>query len=422
MIHISLGSNIGHRLKYLQDAVKLLKDTYLKNMRYSIVLETECILPENAPPDWNMNFLNMVVAGESHLSPDQLLQGLKKIECILGRPEVYEKWAPRVIDLDILSWDDHTYDTPHLKIPHPELENRPFLLHLLAMMGTSYKKIQLQKNCFLKSFALFPRFVGVVNITPDSFSDGGLFDDPQKAISHAMRLSEDGAYLIEIGAQSTRLGATLQPPEEEYAKLEPILDALNPLMAKGAMMISVDTFWPSVIHKILKKYPISWINDQRGHLDDQTLRLIADRNCSICIMHSLVIPHKHDIILSHDKPPMTVIMDWAKKTKDHLLRLGFKDETIIIDPGIGFGKSAYQNIEILRNFEKLKTLDSPLLIGHSRKSYMETFSKEEAKNRDLETIGISSSLEHRADFLRVHNIADHMRFFVARQALECGVS
>lgn len=118
MIYISIGSNIGNRLSHLQKATELLKKRYLKDLKSSIILETKAILPNGAPPDWNKPFLNMIVYGSCSSSPEELLKGLKQIECDIGRPQVYEKWAPRVIDLDILLWDDLTLDIPVLKIPH----------------------------------------------------------------------------------------------------------------------------------------------------------------------------------------------------------------------------------------------------------------------------------------------------------------
>lgn len=188
MIYISIGSNMGNRFFYLQKAAQLLQERYFKNLKSSIILETKAILPNDAPPEWDKPFLNMVVYGSCSSSPEELLKGLKQIECDIGRPQVYEKWAPRIIDLDILLWDNLTLDTSYLKIPHPELINRPFLLHLMAMLspmavvnktfGTINPNI---KDCFLRSFTLSPELVGIVNITPDSFSDGGLYYDADQA-------------------------------------------------------------------------------------------------------------------------------------------------------------------------------------------------------------------------------------------------
>jgi 2-amino-4-hydroxy-6-hydroxymethyldihydropteridine diphosphokinase / dihydropteroate synthase len=136
MIYISLGSNLGDRLSYLEHAVHLLTARYLKNCECSIILETECILPEDAPSDWNKPYLNMVVKAQSDLSPNALLQGLKQIEHEIGRPKIYKRWSPRIIDLDILLWEGVTIQTPLLTIPHPELANRPFLHQLLKELNT----------------------------------------------------------------------------------------------------------------------------------------------------------------------------------------------------------------------------------------------------------------------------------------------
>jgi 2-amino-4-hydroxy-6-hydroxymethyldihydropteridine diphosphokinase/dihydropteroate synthase len=217
VIYISIGSNLGHRLNYLYQAVSLLKK-HILNVQYSIILETKCILPDAAPLEWDKLFLNMIIAGDSYLSPELLLSEIKQIEFKLGRPEIYEKWAPRVIDLDILLWNDYILNKPYLKIPHPELANRPFLLHLLSTMGIN-REDQVIKNCFHRSYALFPRLVGIVNVTSNSFSDGGLYNTTNKAISRAIKLSEEGASIIEIGAQSTRPGAIIQSDEQEYIKL-----------------------------------------------------------------------------------------------------------------------------------------------------------------------------------------------------------
>ncbi len=413
MIYISIGSNLGNRIGNLRQAVDLLKKRYLRNVRCSIVLETTCILPNDAPSSWSKPFLNMVVTGETDLSPEQLLVGLKSIESELGRPKEYERWSPRIIDLDILLWGDLKLETPQLKIPHPELENRPFLLHLLALLGVDFLNNTIFHNCFLKSLVLYPQFVGIVNITNDSFSDGGQFNKPDQAIAQVLKLAAEGASVIEVGAQSTRPGAIIQTPDEEYTYLEPVLEALKPLAQQWNITLSLDTFWPSVIRDALDHYPISWINDVKGDLDDKTLKFIAERDCKVCLMHSLGIPPRADVILPPDQRPMDVIIQWAQKNIDRLLSLGFKPNNIIIDPGIGFGKSIYQSIEILRHLDALKTLNTQILIGHSRKSYIEAFSAEKAAQRDLETIAISATLKHKVDFLRVHNVADHMRFFAA---------
>ncbi|WP_353270057.1 dihydropteroate synthase [Wolbachia endosymbiont (group A) of Myopa testacea] len=425
MIYISIGSNIGNRFSHLQRAAQLLKERYFKDLKSSIILETKAILPNGAPPEWDKPFLNMIVCGSCSSSPEELLKGLKQIECDIGRPQVYEKWAPRVIDLDILLWDDLTLDTPYLRIPHPELINRPFLLHLMAMLspmavvnktfGTVNPNI---KDCFLRSFTLSPELVGIVNITPDSFSDGGLYYDSDQATKQALRLLLDGASIVELGAQSTRPGSLMQIPEEEYARLKPVLDSLSDYMKAGDIKVSIDSFWPDVILNVLKHYKITWVNDQKEALDNNTLKAIASNGCSIVIMHSLSIPPHIDNIIPDDTDPIDIINNWAEKSISRLLTLGFDQSSIIIDPGVGFGKSLYQNIWLLRNIEAFQSFGCKVLVGHSRKSFISSFSTEPVFNRDLETIALSSALHNKVDFLRVHNVRDHMRFFVAQAALQ----
>ncbi|WP_265021458.1 dihydropteroate synthase [Wolbachia endosymbiont (group A) of Icerya purchasi] len=424
MIYISIGSNMGNRFSHLQKAAQLLKERYFKNLKSSIVLETKAILPNDAPPEWDKPFLNMVVYGSCSSSPEELLKGLKQIECDIGRPQVYEKWAPRIIDLDILLWDNLTLDTSYLKIPHPELINRPFLLHLMTMLnpmavvnktfGTVNPNI---KDCFLRSFTLSPELVGIVNITPDSFSDGGLYYDADQATKQALRLLSDGASIVD-GAQSTRPGSSIQTPKAEYARLKPVLDDLNQYMKVGDIKVSIDSFWPDVILNVLEHYNIAWVNDQKGDLDDNTLKAIASSGCSIVIMHSLSIPPYSDNIILSDIDPIDTINNWAERNINRLLALGFDQSSIIIDPGIGFGKSLYQNIWILRNIEALQSFGCKVLVGHSRKSFIPSFSTEPVFKGDLETIALSSALHNKVDFLRVHNVRDHMRFFVAQAALQ----
>lgn len=415
MIYISIGSNLGNRINNLNMAVNLLTQSCLRNSKSSIILETEAILPDNTPPSWNKPFLNMIVAGETDLSPDALLITMKSIESDMGRLAIYEKWAPRIIDLDILLWDELEINTPQLTIPHPELSTRPFLQHLLALMEAQpWTKMPLT-NSFSKSFVLNPAIVGVVNVTNDSFSDGGQFNNPDKAIEQIQELASDGASIIEIGAQSTRPGAVIHTPEEEYNKLKPVLDGITTLINKGMLKVSIDSFWSSTVKQLLENYQISWINDVKGDFDNRTLKSIAEKGCKLCFMHSLSIPPNQELILSLEHRPISLIKEWGKQSIERLLNIGFSQENIILDPGIGFGKSSYQNIEILRYVQELRSLDVQIMVGHSRKSYIQAFSTVDAKNRDIETIATSLALKDKVDFLRVHNVRNHMRFFTTYQ-------
>ena len=407
--YLSLGSNLGNRLLNLTRAVQLVQQRQLlQNLQCSVVIETEALLPKNAPPGWNKPFLNMIVTGGCGEGPRALLAALKAIEADLGRDMAAPKWSPRVIDIDILLMDDTTLNSAKLIIPHPELQNRPFLLHLLGFL----------KGEVYKTFNLHPKLVGIVNITPDSFSDGGRYLQPDKAIEKALELHAHGAHVVELGAQSTRPGAALIPAKDEYDLLRPVLNGLEGQFCDHGIQISIDSFSKEVILKILANHKISWINDVTGRLDDSTFALIAQTCCKIVVMHSLSIPASPEVRISDKEDPVAVINDWSKQIVERLLRCGFKTESIILDPGIGFGKSAYHSLLILKNISQLQKFGCEMLVGHSRKSYISSFCCLKPAERDLETISIS---EHLAacgvDYLRVHDVLGHQRFFVARSMM-----
>lgn len=426
MIYLSLGSNLGNRFSFLREAIEQLKEIF-SWFETSIVIETPALLKPNAPSKWNKPYLNMIVRGETNLTPQVLLSKLQNIEKNMGRPADHEKWAPRIIDLDILLWDELIIDTPTLKIPHPELLNRPFWLHLMAMLSPETRIPNLPDDnlgtlacrtnpsqIFTQSFVLNPKLVGIVNITPDSFSDGGCYLNPKDAIQQILKLHQTGAALVEIGAQSTRPGALLLSEEEEYNRLLPVLEGIKTYLNNKEIQLSIDTYSPTLILKILNEYPIAWINDVKGNLSADVLKKIAAHNCNLVAMHSLTIPANPKKLLKNLKD----IDVWADDTISKLKSCGFSENRIILDPGIGFGKSAYQSLELLKQIKHLKNFGCPILVGHSRKSYMQAFSNLNVFERDLETIAISDIL-YRADFdfLRVHNIADHQRFWVAQQSL-----
>nr|AIA12975.1 dihydropteroate synthase [uncultured bacterium] len=392
MIYIAIGSNLGDRHQNLERAIGLLKKRYFPNLHSSKILETEAIVPEGAPSEWSTPYLNMLVWGQCDIEPYELLRALQRIESEIGRPEVRDKWAPRIIDLDIILWDGISMNEPELKIPHHELQNRPFWLQLLKE-------------------AMQAKLVGIVNITPDSFSDGGLYNSPINAITRALELAQDGANIIELGAQSTRPGATLIGHRDEIDLLRPVLDGL----AGSGINLSVDSFEPEVIDMILRNYDdVKWINDVRGDLSKRTLSVIAEKGLDIVTMHSLAIPADKNICISDAAPPIETIMNWAKLKIEFLMGCGFHLDKIIVDPGIGFSKNPAQDIALLKEAGKLKRLGCRTMIGHSRKSFISSFSYSEAKDRDIETLAISDYLNDKTDYLRVHNIKDHVKFFRAR--------
>ena len=424
-VYIALGSNLGHRLNFLRQACKILREEVLEKTTLSVVLQTEALLLPNSPEQWNKPHLNMVVRGYTSLEPSALLRVLKSIEVRLGRDLQAPRWSPRTIDLDILLYDHSCIQTEDLKIPHPQLKQRDFLLHLVATLDGGFKdpetgetfdqlaRKRIPKNyaCFSQSFALYPQLMGVVNVTPDSFSDGGLFFKPEDAIKQCEQLLEDGASLIDIGAQSTRPGSVQLDAQEEWERLSPILTALN----LEKIPVSIDTYRDEIVTKLLERYKIAWINDVSGNLSPSTLRLIAQAGCKLCTMHSLSIPPKKEENISN---PWRDLNAWAEKQIDKLVHCGFPLDNIVLDPGLGFGKTPYQSGYILNTIDTLNAWHCPILIGHSRKSFYNVITHVEAHQRDLETLAVSQYLKDKVDYLRVHNVNMHQRFLATQQWIE----
>jgi dihydropteroate synthase len=211
------------------------------------------------------------------------------------------------------------------------------------------------------------RVMGVLNVTPDSFSDGGLFARAPAAIEHARKLVAEGADIIDVGGESTRPGAEPVSAEEELARVGPVLERLDPA-AIGAQ-ISIDTRKAPVARAALAA-GASFINDVSAlRADPQMAGLVADSGVECCLMHMRGEPHT----MQRD-PRYTDVVDEVKAFLHERLQFalheGVAEEQVLLDPGIGFGKTAAHNLELLRRLDELLALGRPLLIGTSRKSFI----------------------------------------------------
>jgi len=402
-------------------------------MRVSVAIETKAILPPDAPTTWDLPYLNLVVSGLTSLSPQALLQSLKGIERALGRDLQAPRWAPRIIDLDILSMDGLLLREKGLTLPHPELMNRPFLVNLMATLQSNWRYpvpgfpysgktlAEIVHNyihfdpkegqCFIPS----PQMVGIVNVTPDSFSDGGEYRPMQRI----QELMVQGAAIIDIGAQSTRPNARSISWQEEWGRLEPVLNLLGQEFKNrySRPKISLDSFHPEVIQRAMRCYPIDWVNDVKGGEDALLLKIVAETECKIVLNHSLTVPASRNTTLPFTTNPIGHLYDWAQQKIKRLNGLGIDQSRIILDPGIGFGKSLFQSLSLLREIDALKQTGCEVLVGHSRKSFLKILSS--SVDKDLETVGISHYLAKKGvDYLRVHNVAAHQQSLTASALLE----
>lgn len=242
--------------------------------------------------------------------------------------------------------------------------------------------------------------VGILNLTPDSFSDGGQYTTPQQAIAHAKQLIQDGATIIDIGAESTRPDAILLSHEEEWQRLKPILQ----LTQAAYIPVSLDSYHPETIEKAIT-YDIAWINDVSGGDNPMILDLAKAHNLPLVIMHHLGIPANREHTIPEDQDPVAIVYAWMEEKLAILNSAGISHDKIILDPGIGFGKTAEQSLAIILRIKELKAFGLPLLVGHSEKSFLSLFTDKPAGQRTAATQIISFFLKQQAvDYLRVHNI------------------
>ena len=245
--------------------------------------------------------------------------------------------------------------------------------------------------------------MAIVNITEDSFSDGGLYIDLKNAINHASLCIKQGAHILDIGAQSTRPGASEVGAEIETNRLLPLIKELKLLHPE--IPISVDTFHHSVAEKVLN-IGADWINDiSGGRHDPEIFKVIAEKGCSYVLTHSRGNSKTMDSLAEYSNVVLDVKNELSKQI-DLALSVGIKNEQIIIDPGIGFAKNLYQNLALLRNLEEFVAMKYPLLIGASRKRFIGSVINESDPNKRIYgTAAVASRcVIAGVDYLRIHDI------------------
>ncbi len=338
----------------------------------------------------------------------------KRIERQLGRQPA-SRWAPRPIDIDLLHWDDNKLNSATLTLPHPDIIQRSFVLTPLMHLRPDLVVEQDDKKQTLLDWSreqqTIPLFMAIVNLTPDSFSG----DSSHLCLdeNYFLTLFENGAHIIDLGAESTRPGADSIDHETEWKRLEPALRKLSETFEDKLLkpMISIDSRNPQTIERALA-YGIDMINDVGGLSHPDMISLVRASGCSVVAMHAVTVPVDHSKNLPVDVDVCLQMQSWLKEKIDYWLDCGIKLEQIIFDPGIGFGKSAPQSFELLRNLSSFKSLGVRVLAGHSRKSFMNVFTERPFTERDPETLGISIALSQLGtDFIRVHNIDAHLRAY-----------
>ena len=410
-VFFGLGSNVGDRRAQLRGALGALEAAGAAIVRVSPVVETPAILPAGAPADWNLPFLNLVAECRTDCSPEEMLKRLKSIEKGSGR-DAGARWSPRPIDIDILVWDDLVVASDALTIPHPALAERSFVLAPLVALrpglvppGKRGKTVlQLARELPLR----LPLWMGIVNLTPDSFSDGGELVDWPAIETHVDTMHAAGAQILDFGAESTRPGAAPLTAAEELARLVPVLERIVAKYAGEPLrpLLSVDTYHAQTAARALA-LGADIINDVGGLASPEMLELAANGTADWVAMHSLTVPADPRRVLPVDANPCAEVERWLETRLEAWTAAGLDLDRILFDPGIGFGKNQLQSLALLRDIERFQKYGLRLLVGHSRKSFMQSFATHHAE-RDLVTIGASLQLcAHGVEVLRVHNVAAH---------------
>ena len=423
MIYLGLGSNQGARRESLAKAIEQLKHNGFSCQEISPLVESPALLKADAKPEWNRPYLNLVVGGKTQLKPHELLKLAKKVEVALGRDLAAARWSPRPIDIDILLWDDEKIDSKDLVIPHPQMYKRAFVITPLMHLAphTIIPGINLSALQISQQIRPIPLWMGIVNLTPDSFSDGGVHENLGALQQQLDAWISAGVHILDFGAESTRPNADAVSAQQEQQRLASLFPILQRLQQKHALMplISVDTHHVSTAEFALDK-GADWINDVTGLGDPAMLELVQTKQATGVAMHSLSVPVKPEESLDPARPVEQQLLEWLDAQSQKWQAHGLDTAKLIFDPGVGFGKTAAQNMDIIKGTKTLRKQGFRLLVGHSRKSFMNHFASNDFADRDMETLGLSLSMcEQGVDIIRVHDPLSHLRAYRAWSHAHC---
>ncbi|GAA5841093.1 hypothetical protein JCM11251_008016 [Rhodosporidiobolus azoricus] len=448
---LGIGTNLGERAGNLNDAVQKLEELgkgEVKVVDTSFLYESEAMYHEEQG-----KFLNAALKIETSLSPLPLLHLLKSVESILGRDFSTFRNGPRIIDLDLLLYDEAVFDSREgkeakkkgeddrwLRVPHVGIAEREFVLRplvdiapdithpvleetpndllfrlLFAIRSSVHRVFPLSRSLvapFSRLAASSPSrtlVMTILNTTPDSFSDGGDHAALPAAISSALAAVEAGASILDVGGMSTRPSAAEVAPEEEIARVVPLIRALRSEPHNLSTPISIDTFRPEVARAAVEA-GATVINDVYGGREPGMLETMAELGIPVILMHSRGTPETMTTLTDYSADG-GVVQGVRREMEEMVLaalRAGVRRWNIILDPGIGFAKTAAQNYELIRRLPELFVQSPllrnfPVLVGLSRKRFLGP--EKDAKDRVVETAaGVTASVASGyCEVVRVHD-------------------
>jgi len=271
---------------------------------------------------------------------------------------------------------------------------------------------------FSLDFSQKTHVMGILNITPDSFTDGGLFFRRDSAIEHGLRMVEEGADIIDVGGESTRPGSEPVEYEEEVRRIIPVIDALA---KRIKVPISIDTYKADVAKRALDA-GASIINDISGlRFDPGMPKVAAECRVPIVLMHIKGTPKNMQVNPEYEAL-IPEIVDYLRISIKLAIDSGVREEMIIVDPGIGFGKTFEHNLEILRNLHEFTLLEKPLLVGPSRKAFIGKILGNASSSERMEgtAAAVAISIMNGANIVRVHDVEEMGRVARVADAIKSG--
>lgn len=289
-----------------------------------------------------------------------------------------------------------------------KIENQPFGLNKLGqeileiISNLEKTEYRWKTSCRTIKLSGKTRVMGILNITPDSFSDGGLFYSQQKAIDHGLQMADEGADIIDVGGESTRPGAKAVSLREELKRIRPVVESLSKQIK---IPISIDTKKAVVAAEAIAA-GAEIVNDISSlHGDKKMAKTIKDSKAAVILMHMRGTPQnmqKGNLIYTD---LMSEIIGYLNKSKSLALAAGIDEENIAIDPGIGFGKTPEDNFRIIRNLAELKVLGLPIIIGTSRKSFIgKVLGGDPHERIEGTAASVAASIIHGCHIIRVHDV------------------
>lgn len=257
--------------------------------------------------------------------------------------------------------------------------------------------------------------MGVLNVTPDSFSDGGKFFAEEKAVEHGLRMAAEGAHIVDVGGESTRPGAEAVTADEELRRVIPVIEQLR---RKSEVIISVDTSKAEVARAAIRA-GASIVNDvTAGRGDEKMMPLIAETKSGFIIMHMQGNPKTMQTAPQYTDV-VSEIVDFFRQQYERAIVYNIDPMAIAFDPGIGFGKTLEHNLELLVQLERLRACDRPIVIGVSRKSFLgKLINSAEMNDRRAPAVALTSLLRMRgADVFRVHEVKENVNALKVTDAI-----